>query len=765
LSVTALQGPRPGPELTGGVHRAKTGPARRRPPPGDEPLLHPVVARIVALLALVAFGAVHWMLQLEPAAGFRVRYAIGIAIVTVLALLGAARLRGWWRYAALAGTVAGGLALAFLAGGAHDEQLLLRNWGGLGREISHGLDALPGARIPYRGLDEQLQLIIPLGGTILTFVATALAMWPRRGGRFGYTGPALIALVTLYAVPAVSLILGAEFLRGLLLALLVIAFLRLERLRRRDAPAAAAVIGVVGVLALIAAPALDKTDPWWNYEDWAQTAAGARSTTFSWDHDYAVLAWPRDGRELLRIRSTQRAYWKADQLDLFDGREWTRDRTFTGHEAPSAQYAGVDLRRLADWSFRIKVTVRNLRSFTLPVAGSAEDVDLPGRPALQVRPGIFTVGRPIRRGDAYTADVYLPQPSADDLQQAGTAYSYDLERYTSLVARPTSGPYAGRDMRLFADGFFGVEPTLIEGVDESAIPVLEASTLRRAYGLSRQLLGGASTPYEYVKAVERYLDDGFTYSEAPPDASRTLDGFLFRSKAGFCQQFSGAMALLLRLGGIPARVATGFGPGSYDKKAKEYVVRDLDAHSWVEAWFPGIGWVTFDPTPAAAPPRSQALINAPSAARGDLRDIGTTQADPTAISAPADGPRPWARYALGLLTLAGLGLAGRALLRRRGRPRPLPVSELEAALRGAGERLPPGVTLRALEARFRASPGATAYLAALREQRYAPTAGSGPTPAQRRGLRRALGRGRGPRARARTWLALRPRLRPHRGLH
>ena len=61
------------------------------------------------------------------------------------------------------------------------------------------------------------------------------------------------------------------------------------------------------------------------------------------------------------------------------------------------------------------------------------------------------------------------------------------------------------------------------------------------------------------------------------------------------------MALLLRMGGVPARVSTGFTTGALDRKAGEYVVRDLDAHSWVEVWYSGYGWVTLDPTPAAAP--------------------------------------------------------------------------------------------------------------------------------------------------------------------
>jgi protein-glutamine gamma-glutamyltransferase len=183
----------------------------------------------------------------------------------------------------------------------------------------------------------------------------------------------------------------------------------------------------------------------------------------------------------------------------------------------------------------------------------------------------------------------------------------------------------------------------------------------------------------------------------------------------------------------------------------------------VEAWFPGIGWVTFDPTPTAAPPRSQASVAAPSAARGDLRDIGTTQADPTKPLPEPGSAKPWARWLLGGIAFAGLLFGALRLWARRGRPRPLPVSELERALRGAGEALPPGLTLAALEARFAGNPRAAGYVAALREQRYAATGAGGPTPAQRRGLRRALGRGRSPLKRLRTWLALPPRL-PHRGV-
>src|SRR5437764_9916323 len=73
---------------------------------------------------------------------------------------------------------------------------------------------------------------------------------------------------------------------------------------------------------------------------------------------------------------------------------------------------------------------------------------------------------------------------------------------------------------------------------------------------------------------------------------------------------------MLRMLGIPSRVVAGFAPGTLDKSTHEYVVRDLDAHSWIEVWFEGIGWVTFDPTPGLAPASSQSLTLAAKPAPG-----------------------------------------------------------------------------------------------------------------------------------------------------
>ena len=177
------------------------------------------------------------------------------------------------------------------------------------------------------------------------------------------------------------------------------------------------------------------------------------------------------------------------------------------------------------------------------------------------------------------------------------------------------------------------------GVDGDGETAIRISTLSRTYALAQRLKSGAATPYAYALAVNDYLREGFRYTEKPgkpPPGVEPIEWFLLDSKAGYCQHFSAGMALLLRMGGVPARVATGFSPGGYSKRKQAWIVRDTDAHSWVEAWFDGYGWITLDPTPSDTPARSQiASLAAPTAndessadnAAGDPNAAGSTPAD------------------------------------------------------------------------------------------------------------------------------------------
>jgi transglutaminase-like putative cysteine protease len=111
----------------------------------------------------------------------------------------------------------------------------------------------------------------------------------------------------------------------------------------------------------------------------------------------------------------------------------------------------------------------------------------------------------------------------------------------------------------------------------------------------------AGNSYDLAKAIETHLHQEYGYSlEMAAGGPDPLADFLFNVKAGHCEYFATAMAVMLRTRDIPARVVNGFLPGEYNEAAGAYTVRQSDAHSWVEVYFPETGsWVTFDPTPPA----------------------------------------------------------------------------------------------------------------------------------------------------------------------
>jgi transglutaminase-like putative cysteine protease len=111
----------------------------------------------------------------------------------------------------------------------------------------------------------------------------------------------------------------------------------------------------------------------------------------------------------------------------------------------------------------------------------------------------------------------------------------------------------------------------------------------------------ADNGYDKARAIESYLRDNYDYSlDLKAGGRDPLSDFLFNVRAGHCEYFATAMAVMLRTQGIASRVVNGFLPGEYNEAAGAYTVRQSDAHSWVEAYFPKTdSWVTFDPTPPA----------------------------------------------------------------------------------------------------------------------------------------------------------------------
>jgi len=363
--------------------------------------------------------------------------------------------------------------------------------------------------------------------------------------------------------------------------------------------------------------------------------------------------------------------------------------------------------------------------------------------------------------------VYTPRPSTAQQSRAGSDYG-DMSHDYGVMALGGVRP-GGRPTTVVFPWWSQPGPPTIVGFNEDARPALDASPYGRVYALAQRLRAGTDTPFAYVRAIERYLaDPRFSYDETPPPSRAPLADFLLRDRVGYCQQFSGAMAMLLRMGGVPARVASGFSPGIVNSERNEYVVRDVDAHSWVEYWAPGIGWVTRDPTPADAPARAQAAdlaagggddpvtFSGSERALGNSPDTGGAAAGAGA-TAPDDGPSPLVLGGGGLLALAAVAAAVLAWRRRRRAQgdTDAEIAELRRALQRSGREPPPDLTLEGLAARLAGTP-AHGYVRTIADARFGYGDGR-PTRADRAALRRELGAGLGARGRLLAWWALPPR--------
>lgn len=755
-------------------------------------LLPPAAARALALLALALFGALHWAQLVRPAQPATMLGGVGVAAAVGGIFLAVRRRRAAVRLLASVTVAPLAAATLLLLAGVSWHLLAPGAWDALLGGLAQGVSTVAGAPIPYEDAEPWTQSVLLAGGLALPVLAAAGAFGHRRDGTLPSALVALTALGALYAVPVVQLPPASAWLSGTAFTLLLAAGLWLERVERgRVRSAGLLVAGGVAAAALVA-PGVDARRPMVDIEAVATTLSGGAATRFDWSHSYGPLDWPRDGREVLRIRSERELYWKAVDLTAFDGRRW---RT----EPPETLSAGVPPagRPRPQWRSRIDVTVRDLQTSLFVTAGTALRVRSPSRRPVPSGPGLFGTGqRPLRAGQTYTAEVYVPEPKPRELAEASSAYpdafpgarsmalpaslggpqlmdraTGDVDpRRTATITFPTWSQQAlGREPT--ASDAQGAPAIAADGSVPSGDELLEGSAYERTYRLAQRLRAHAETPYAMARAIRRLFAEKFVYTETPPERPVPLEAFLFEDRRGYCQQFSGAMALLLRMGGVPARVSSGFSPGVKDRARDEWVVRDVDAHSWVEAWLPRIGWVTLDPTPAAAPargreplasPRSPAGADgAPAASLPDAEQPAPVRAPaPEADAGATGGWTAPAALGVGGALLAG-GLAVVAVARRRGPAERADVEQLTAelarALRRAGRPVAPPTTLGALERTLAATPAA-AYVQRLAARRYGHAAG-GPTAADRRALRRALGGGRGPAARLRGWWALPPRRR------
>lgn len=176
----------------------------------------------------------------------------------------------------------------------------------------------------------------------------------------------------------------------------------------------------------------------------------------------------------------------------------------------------------------------------------------------------------------YEAESQLSEVDSDDLRLAANTAPVGLEKYLELQPPP-----------------------------DSRIPKL-----------AEEITAKAPSNYDKAVVLEQYLSTHFGYTlELPRSMPRDpVANFLFERKKGHCEYFASSMAVMLRSLHIPSRIVTGFRGGEFNDLTGQYIVRASDAHSWVEAYFPGSGWISFDPTPAGNAPagwsRMQLYIDA-----------------------------------------------------------------------------------------------------------------------------------------------------------
>jgi Transglutaminase-like superfamily/TgpA N-terminal domain len=481
---------------------------------------------------------------------------------------------------------------------------------------------------------------------------------------------------------------------------------------------------------------------------------------YVWNSDYSGLHFPKKVTPILTIKAPSRpTYWRATTLDEFDGGGWFENNVsavaptrLDGRdellEDPQLPTAARDPRR---W-VRQDVTVRALRDDHL-IGAALPAAYAPGSLAVDYTAGGVAnlQGDPLSNGDRYSVWSYEPQPTPRQLAALPARYPASIRRTDLYVETRALAPPFGAPHRaaLMADLFRNS---------------YRAQQYEGFYETAKRVVGETSNPYAAALELEGWFrSSAFHYDQTPPPIGNAppLAAFVMQTRRGYCQHFAGAMALMLRYLGIPARVAAGFTSGEYDRKTHEWTVTDHDAHTWVEAWFPRYGWLAFDPTPGrgslggtytTASPHfdlSDGLLavaghlNRPGSFNlrrlkggGQAHAGATPGKDKPHASASASGARIGALVRLLILVAAALVAAivvlKLAVRKRRyltRDPRKLAkacIRELADFVADQGADVPPSATLRDLSRLVMDELGVSAstFVAAAAEARFGPEAGA-----------------------------------------
>jgi transglutaminase-like putative cysteine protease len=728
----------------------------------------PPTARVVTVAAsAVVAAAALMLLRARDADDRRARAGAASARLLVLAAL---------------------FVVALLAAGVPLGLLRPARWGALSHHLNGGLGSLGTTLWPYSGRDGWTRVDILLGLVAIPLGAAALGFWPIASGHKAAALRhrirqvlALVLLLGLYVVGVLDSGGGSITAEGLLLLVLVVAWLWLPGLGRPRVTAALAWLAAAGALAALLAGLIGTRQAWLDYRAWGFLGAGQASVSFSWDQSYGPITWSRSQQTMFEVGAPRPQLWKVTTLDRFDGLRFLRSGVDDGG---SLNYPDLPLPLNQRWYAFATFTIEGLHAAGLPSQQGTTVGVRSARPVQYELDGTTRIRGPAPgAGVSYTTLAYVPAPTPAELRAAPRAFPPVYLRFTDfdLPGPGQSGLRVAATDRQRPGVFFTARTVGAPrpGVPPAAVPAVErrivASPYAGMYRLARQLATGRRSSYDVAVAMVNYLQANYHYGEQPPRRRFPLEAFLFTDGVGYCQLFSGAMALMLRMDGIPARVAAGFLPGSYDDTTHRFVVRAVDAHSWVEVFFTGIGWVPFNPTPSRTTAPivrfpSARTANPPAAIAATLGSAPIRVTDHPMAGRGKRGSRSGSFPLSALIALAlACVLAPMALSVRwlRGLVRlrrslagdgELATRELVRALARLGYTLPATVTLARVESIVRLHGGSDAarYVRLLSDRRYGPGSVASATLRDRRRLRLALTAHLGLDARLRGLWALPP---------
>lgn len=258
-------------------------------------------------------------------------------------------------------------------------------------------------------------------------------------------------------------------------------------------------------------------------------------------------------------------YWRGVTLDTFNNKTWIKSRSQTP---------------------LLPIRSDNGAFFVNPFSSDSDLIEQTYYLEPTYTSVLFTLGRPVTIRGNFAA---INKDTDDTIKVNGLGFERTSYFIKSDIAPPNQRAIEA-DRKAYAIDFRKYLD-VPEGLDE------------KIQSLANQVVAdaGAETRYAKAKAIERFLQTKFGYTlELKAGGAQPLSDFLFNVREGHCEYFATAMAIMLRTQGIATRVVNGFQQGDYNETAGVYLVKQRDAHSWVEVYFAEEeAWITFDPTPAS----------------------------------------------------------------------------------------------------------------------------------------------------------------------